>query len=74
VRELQALVAPNPPQGVLKRGHADLAINKLSSMNDSLDPQAWEPEPELFRSCYLEKGIQTPMAQGQSTKIISTIK
>jgi len=31
VRELQALVAPNPPQGVLVRGHAGLVINKLSS-------------------------------------------
>jgi len=30
VRELQALVAPNPPQGVLVRGHAGLVINQLS--------------------------------------------
>jgi len=30
VRELQALVAPNPPQGVLVRGHAGRVINKLS--------------------------------------------
>ena len=29
VRELQALVAPKPPQGVLVRGHAGLVINKL---------------------------------------------
>ena len=30
VRELQALVARKPPQGVLVRGHAGLVINKLS--------------------------------------------
>ena len=30
VRELQALVAPKTPQGVLVGGHAGLAINKLS--------------------------------------------
>ena len=30
VRELQALVAPKPPQGVLVRGQAGLVINKIS--------------------------------------------
>ena len=30
VRELQALVAPKPLQGVLVRGHAGLVINELS--------------------------------------------
>jgi len=30
VRELQALVAPKPPQGVLVRGHAGRVIDKLS--------------------------------------------
>ena len=30
MRELQALVAPKLPQGVLVRGHAGLVINKLS--------------------------------------------
>ena len=30
MRELQALVAPNPPQGFLKRGQAGLVINKLT--------------------------------------------
>ena len=30
MRELQALVAPKPPQGVLVRGHAGLVINKFS--------------------------------------------
>ena len=29
-RELQALVAPKPPRGVLVRGHAGLIINELS--------------------------------------------
>jgi len=29
VRELQALVAPKPPQGVLVRGQAGLVISKL---------------------------------------------
>ena len=29
VREIQARVAPNPPQGVLVRGHAGLVINKF---------------------------------------------
>jgi len=32
--ELQALVAPTPPQGVLVRGHAGLVINKLSASSD----------------------------------------
>ena len=36
VRELQALVAPKPPQGVLVRGHAGLVINTLSLTD--LDP------------------------------------
>ena len=30
MRELQALAAPNPPQGVLVCGHAGLVINTLS--------------------------------------------
>ena len=30
VRELQALVAPKPLQGVLVRGHAGLVVNKFS--------------------------------------------
>ena len=30
VRELQAPIAPKPPQGVLVRGHDGLVINKLS--------------------------------------------
>ena len=29
MRELQDLVDPNPPQGVLVRGHAGLAINEF---------------------------------------------
>ena len=29
MRELKTLVAPNPPQGVLVRGHAGFVINKL---------------------------------------------
>jgi len=33
VRELQALLATNPPQGVLVRGQAGLVINKLSQGN-----------------------------------------
>jgi len=36
VGELQALVAPKPPQGVLVRGHAGLVINKLSSGVEAL--------------------------------------
>ena len=31
MRELQALVAPKSPQGVLGRGRAGLVINKLST-------------------------------------------
>jgi hypothetical protein len=31
--ELQALVAPKLPQGVLARGHAGLIINKLSRLS-----------------------------------------
>jgi len=33
VRELQALVAPKPPQEVSLRGHAGLVINQLSPVN-----------------------------------------
>ena len=34
VRESQALVAPNPPQGVSVRGQAGLVINKLSLLGE----------------------------------------
>jgi len=36
VRELQALVAPKTPQGLLVRGHAGLVINQLSCRNEGL--------------------------------------
>jgi len=36
VRDIQALVAPKPPQGVLLRGHAGLVINKLSLEADGI--------------------------------------
>ena len=40
MREVQALVAPNPPQQVLARGQAGLVTNKLSPNFD--DILAWQ--------------------------------
>ena len=37
MRELQALVAPTPPQAVLVRGRAGLVIDKLSQVYEDLD-------------------------------------
>ena len=54
MRELQALVAPKPPQGVLVRGHAGLVINQLSLTGDGgggRGPQGdphHPPEREFF--------------------------
>ena len=36
LRELKALLAPKPPQGVLERGHAGLVIRKLSPQRSAL--------------------------------------
>jgi len=47
VRELQALIAPNPLQGVLVRGYAGLVINKLSlSLQDEISSRSEEPLAE----------------------------
>ena len=53
MRELQALVAPKPPQGVLVRGHAGLVINKLSLSGMQLNTM-WQSVitgAKLLRNC-----------------------
>ena len=45
-----------------------IRTSRLSIKNSRLPP------PATPREGYLEKGIQTPMAQGRSTKIITMIK
>ena len=46
MRELQALVAPKPLQGVLVRGHAGLVINKLTPDSCGGEVLALRRKPE----------------------------
>ena len=65
MRELNSLVAPKPPQGVLVRGHAGLVINKLSrrwQVCDDLllhwDEELLRPKPSLTRALLRTYGRQ----------------
>jgi len=51
VRELQALVAPKPPWGVLVRGHAGLVINKFSQRAKLCDFSVMGPTSSGYQMC-----------------------
>ena len=53
MRELQALVAPNPPQGALVRGHAGLVINKLPFLGSAVRHCLREAMPFVEKGSYV---------------------
>ena len=59
MRELQALVAPKPPQEVLVRGHPGLAIDELLGVTQdtaaSVGEHAWRQSWYFFYG--IDKGL-----------------